>query len=390
MPEPATRHHSATPGPTPDPAPAPTSGPTPGPASGPGAGTGGVIRVASVPAGHVYVRHLSPPGGDRVIRLADPRPGGVPSGSGQWWPPVMLDPGWVDEHAGTFDVLHLHFGFDAQTPQTLAALVEALRRNGKPLVHTVHDLVNPHHRDEAEHRAQLDVLVPAADRVITLTPGAAREIAARWGRTALVLPHPHVVGAAGLVRPRPVRDTFTVGLHAKSIRANMDPLPVARVLADALSELPDAVLRVDCHPDIGDPTSHWYAPEVLDELREMDRKERLRLYVHDYFDDDALYDYLINLDVSVLPYRFGTHSGWLEACHDLGTTVVAPSCGFYAEQRPCLGYGHDRNGLDEASLREAVRTAYEERPLWRADPADRRAERLMLAREHEALYAALL
>ncbi|MFH8469970.1 glycosyltransferase family 1 protein [Streptomyces sp. NPDC017991] len=370
MPEPATRHDPAMPGPA--------------------SGTGGIIRVASIPAGHVYVRHLSPPGGDRVIRLADPRPCGAPSGSGQWWPPVMLDPDWVDEHADTFDVLHLHFGFDAQTPRALEDLVDALRRNGKPLVQTVHDLVNPHHRDEDEHRAQLDVLVPAADRIITLTPGAAREIAARWGRTALVLPHPHVVGQAGLVRPRPVRDTFTVGLHAKSIRANMDPLPVARVLADALSELPDAVLRVDCHPEIDDPARHWYAPGVLDELRGMDRKERLRLHVHDYFDDDALYDYLINLDVSVLPYRFGTHSGWLEACHDLGTTVLAPTCGFYAEQRPCLSYGHDRGGLDEASLRDAVRTAYEERPVWRADPADRRAERLLLARAHEALYADLL
>lgn len=45
------------------------------------------IRVASVPAGHVYVRHLSHPSGeDRVVRLSDPRPCGAPSGSQQWWP----------------------------------------------------------------------------------------------------------------------------------------------------------------------------------------------------------------------------------------------------------------------------------------------------------------
>ena len=52
------------------------------------------------------------------------------------------------------------------------------------------------------------------------------------------------------------------------------------------------------------------------------------------------------LDVSVLPYRFGTHSGWLEACFDLGTAVVAPSCGFYAEQRPCTDLPPRRDGLD--------------------------------------------
>ncbi|WP_329163154.1 glycosyltransferase [Streptomyces anulatus] len=348
------------------------------------------IRVASVPANHVYVRHLSPPEGDRVTRLADPRPCGAPSGSQQWWPPVMLDPGWVDEHADTFDVFHLHFGFDAQTPAALSELLAALRRNGKPLVYTVHDLANPHHLDEGEHRTQLDVLVPGADQLITLTPGAAQEIAARWGRVATVVPHPHVVEPEGLLRPRPRHDAFTVGLHAKSIRPNMDPLPVVRVLADVLPELPGAVLRVDCHPDVDDPESHWYAPGVLDELRGMSREGRLELSVHDYFDDDALWDYLIGLDVSVLPYRFGTHSGWLEACHDLGTTVVAPSCGFYAQQRPCLIYGHDRQGLDAASLRDAVRTAYQERPTWRADPVERGAERFRIARAHEALYEGLL
>ncbi|MFH8883530.1 glycosyltransferase family 1 protein [Streptomyces californicus] len=350
----------------------------------------GTIRVASVPANHVYVRHLSPPEGDRVTRLADPRPCGASSGSQQWWPPVMLDPGWVDEHADSFDVFHLHFGFDAQTPSSLDDLLAALRRNGKPLVYTVHDLVNPHHHDEGEHRAQLDVLVPGADRLITLTPGAAREIATRWGRTATVLPHPHVVEPDGLLRPRPSHDTFMVGLHAKSIRPNMDPLPVVRVLADAVAELPDAVLRVDCHPDVDDAESHWYAPGVLDELRGMSREGRLELSVHDYFDDDALWDYLIGLDVSVLPYRFGTHSGWLEACYDLGTAVIAPSCGFYAQQRPCFTYGHDRRGLDAASLRDALRTAYEERPGPRADPVERGAERVRVARAHELLYADLL
>ncbi|MEW2166658.1 glycosyltransferase [Streptomyces sp. NPDC007084] len=367
-----------------------TDRPPPSPRTAPAPGDAPTITVASVPAGHVYVRHLSPPEGDHVTRLDDPRPCGAPSGSQQWWPPVMLDPDWVERNADAFDVFHLHFGFDAQSPGALRELLETLRRKGKPLVYTVHDLVNPHHRDEGAHRAQLDLLVPAADRLVTLTPGAAEEIAARWGRTALVLPHPHVVEEPELTRPRPRHGRFVVGVHAKSIRPNMDPLPVVKVLADALADLPDAVLRVDCHPDIDDPASHWYAPGVLGELRGLERAGLLELSVHDYFTDAALWDYLIGLDVSVLPYRFGTHSGWLEACHDLGTTVLAPSCGFYAQQRPCLTYGHDRRGLDAASLRDAVRTAYEERPAWRADPADRALERLDIAERHAALYGSLL
>ena len=71
----------------------------------------------------------------------------------------------------------------------------------------------------------------------------------------------------------------------------------------------------------------------------------LDLRVHDYFTDDELWRYLSSLDVSVLPYRFGTHWGWLEACRDLGTAVIAPTCGYFADQAPVLSYQHDEAGL---------------------------------------------
>lgn len=349
------------------------------------------VRVASVPSGHVYVLHLASAGGRwPVERLTDPRPCGAPAGSARWWPPVMLDPAWVREHADRFDVFHLHFGFDAQTPEQLEELVGELRRSDKPLVYTVHDLENPHHEDPGLHRRQLDVLVPAAQRLITLTPGAAEALAERWERRAAVLPHPHVVDPPALTRRRPPHEGFTVGVHAKSVRANMAVLPVVEVLADVVQDLPGARLRVDIHPEVEDPASHWFAPEVPARLRELAARGRLDLRVHDYFDDEALWEYLQELDLSVLPYRFGTHSGWLEACYDLGTAVCAPSCGFYAQQRPCLGYRHDRDGLDARSLARAVREAYRLRPAWRAQPRRRAAEREALARAHHRIYSSVL
>ena len=160
------------------------------------------VLIASIPSGHVYVRHLDAPGGsDRVVRLPDP-PVADGSPAARWWPPAMLEPEWVRAHADEFDIMHIHFGFDHQPPDTLRQLVGALRRHRKPLVLTVHDLRNPHHGEPELHDAQLGVLVSAADAVITLTPGAAAEIRRRWGRTATVLPHPHVVEEPTLSRRR--------------------------------------------------------------------------------------------------------------------------------------------------------------------------------------------
>jgi glycosyltransferase involved in cell wall biosynthesis len=352
------------------------------------------VRVASVPAGHVYVRHVTDvddgAGGDGVVRLPDPPVAGRAVAS-QWWPPVMLEPGWVTDHRDEFDVFHLHFGFDAQSPARLSDLVDELRASGKPLVYTVHDLRNPHQADPGPHSEHLDVLIPAADAVITLTPGAAGYIKHRWGRSAIVLPHPHVVDVARMIkaRRRP-KGTFVVGLHAKSLRASMDPLAVLRVLSQAVRPLADAELRVDVHTDVMEPHGANHDPELVRFLRGASASGELALHVHDYFSDDELWAYLEAIDVSVLPYRFGTHSGWLEACHDLGTTVIAPSCGFYAEQHACLTYGHDESHLDAASLVSAVSRAYEQRPLWQADVHVRLQERRALAAAHRELYLGLL
>jgi hypothetical protein len=349
----------------------------------------GTIRVASVPASHVYVRHLSDPAGDhRVRRLRDIPPSDGRLVPGGWWPPAMLDPEWIAANHGSFDVFHVHFGFDAKTPDELRAVADALDAADVPLVVTVHDLRNPHHPRPDEHDAQLDVLLERAAAVITLTPGAADVLARRWGVTAAVLPHPHVVERSQMTRRRPAHDGFVVGLHAKSVRANMDVTAVAAALADAVAPLPGARLRVDVHHEVFDPDSYAYAPDVGARLRELARRHpAVELREHDYFGDDELWDYLIGLDASVLPYRFGTHSGWLEACFDLGTAVIAPTCGFYGQQRPCATYVHDETGLDAESLAAAVHRVFEQRPAPRADPARRYEERRVLAAAHHALYS---
>ena len=119
----------------------------------------------------------------------------------------------------------------------------------KPLVYRVHDLRNPHHPRPDAHAEQQEVLIAAADEVVT-TPGAAQEIWQRWGRNAHVLPHPHVLEADRIERPRGQGEPFVLGVHAKSLRANMDPIPILDALVPIVSTLPGAILQIDVHDEI--------------------------------------------------------------------------------------------------------------------------------------------
>jgi beta-1,4-mannosyltransferase len=353
------------------------------------------LVVASVPAEHPYIRHLGPENGEGPVRLSDPEPDAASKSTQQhWWPPVMLEPEWVEGH--DFDLAHVHFGFDARTPAQLDQFVSAVHREGRPLVFTVHDLRNPHHPTSSTHDAQLDVLVRGADALVTLTPGAAAELRRRWGRDALVVPHPHVVDFETMrvtadARARRGAGQFRIGLHVKSARAGMDPAAVLPVLVETVRGLPGAVLQVNAHHELLDRGGRCYDAVVAGVVREAGRERQVDLRVHDYLADDAaFFSYLGSLDVSVLPYRFGTHSGWLEACRDLGTTVVAPSCGFYQEQGPVLGYALDEDRFDADTLVAAVTKAYEERPHLGATVAERRQQRAMVAAAHGELYRSVM
>ena len=338
------------------------------------------IRVASVPAAHPYVQHLTDPDHlGAAVRLPDPAPKVRNPAPGQWWPPRMLDLDWLDEHHSEFDLIHLHFGFDAVLPAKLAEWATAARRYGLPLVLTVHDLSNPHFADPTLHEAQLDVLVPEATELITLTGVAARVIQRRWGRVATVVPHPHVVPLGRCRDPRTPGRPFVVGIHAKSLRANIDPVPLLDALAAALPSMPDVVLQLDVHPDVLDQDDHR-ARDLRQWMTRAAPQPQVRIEVHPRLDDGALWDYLESIDLCVLPYRFGTHSGWLEACVDLGTAVVVPATGCFHDQHGHPTYQHG------SELVRLVRMLAADPTPARPQRPDRREQRRTIAVAHEEIY----
>ncbi|TKR22368.1 hypothetical protein FA014_16835 [Cellulomonas hominis] len=357
------------------------------------------LRVASVPAAHPYVARVTDAAGLTV--LPDPTPPGAEQG--RWWPPVVLDPAWIAAHAAEADLLHVHFGTESFDPAHLARTLDAARAAGWPVVVTVHDLEHPQLVDQAGYRAQLDVLVPGADALVTLTPGAAAEIRERWGRDALVVPHPRLLGALPAAPSGATAQTAerVVGLHLKDLRPNVDAPAATRALLAAVADLRASGLparaEVRLHRRVRDEAAR-------DEVRALCAAAdpgTAVLVEHDRLADDDLAAALAGLDACVLPYAHGTHSGWLELCWDLGVPVAAPAVGYYHQQHPdgsvaTSGAVGDAAGL-AAALRDLLRSPAATRAGTAARAAlvrDRRARRLAedraAADQHAALYRSLL
>lgn len=340
------------------------------------------LRIASVPAGHPYVAHLAGPG---VERLPDPRPPGAPPG--QWWPPEMLRAAWIRAHADAFDLLHLHFGAESFTPAGLADTLGALRAARRPFVLTVHDLEHPQLADPARHEAQLELLVPAADTLITLTEGAAEEIERRWGRRPTVVAHPHLFPLEAPFPPDPSRSVPVLGLHLRDLRPSIDGPGATRTLLAAAALLQEATVRVFLHDRARDEAARAAVRALCAEAPAAELVEAPRP------DDAALAAELAGLSVSVLPYRHGTHSGWVELCWDLAVPVAAPRIGQLDAQHPDPGFLQSFTVGDAPELAEALRPLLGRRDRERVQRERRVARRVQqeeIAAAHLDLYRAAL
>ncbi|SDN96570.1 glycosyltransferase [Geodermatophilus sp. DSM 45219] len=313
------------------------------------------IRVVTVPYADPYVDAVLP---EDVVAVG---PGTGPS---PW-----LDPGYLAAHAGGVDVVHLHDGYGHLPEDEVVSWTETLRRTGVPLVLTVHQLRDPRQSTRRRHDAHLEALLATAEVVLTLTPGAADEIAARFGRTAIVVAHPSIAEPVpGLGAER--------GLVGLPLRAPCAALPdPAMLVRAALSGAVNGGGRLRVFLDDG-----VEAPPVFaagDSLEYRPRKA------------DSWTAQLQELHAVVLPECNGTHSAELEVCRDVGTRVVAPSCGWFAHQwSDVVTYDNDEErGLDPVSLDAAVAAALT-RPAPRpADRAWRTEQRAAVRAVHAQVYA---
>jgi hypothetical protein len=317
------------------------------------------IRVATIPGADPYVDAVLPPG---VVRVD------TSDGPGPW-----LDAAYLAEHAADIDVLHLHTGSRAVAEAAGQCWSETVRRSGVLLVATVHRV-----RDTGVHRhaarvedAHLEAVLATAEVVLTLTRGAADAIGERFGRTAIVVAHPSVAVAD----PGVGAERGLVGLRLTPDDELEDQAALVRgALSGALSG--GGRLRVLAAVGSG----------LDDAVRELAGQGELELVAHR---PEELAAQLQRLHVAVLPEACGTHSRDLEICRDVGTRVVAPSCGWFADQwSEVVSYGEDDRGeLDPVSLNAAVAAALTRPMLRPADAEWRRAQLDAVRRVHAEVYA---
>jgi glycosyltransferase involved in cell wall biosynthesis len=243
-----------------------------------------------------------------------------------------MQPEWLESNVDRFDLVHVHFGLESLPVETVVAAVDTLHRLHRPFVFTVHDLENPQLADQSAHRQALDAVIPAADRILTLTQSAADEILLRWRRRAIVVAHPTLLPDDAALPPGTAKRGARIGVHLRDLRPNIDGVGTVATLVRAIADLRaqgaefDAVIRLNERVrDEANAVAIASLVEGHDGLR-LERGARL--------DDAELAQWIADLDACVLPYRHGTHSGWAELCFDLSVPVIGPRVGHVFSQHP--------------------------------------------------------
>ncbi|MCA0145873.1 glycosyltransferase [Blastococcus sp. LR1] len=316
--------------------------------------------MAPIPHRDPYVDAVLPAGVTRVGDAVEPSP---------WF-----DLEHLADHGGDVDVVHLHVGYGRLDAAAMEAWSEALQRQGVPLVVTVHQLHVPGAGSPGPDDASLAAVLSTAEVVLTLTPGAADDIAERYGRTAIVVAHPSVAVAD----PELGSERGLVGLRVGA-PSSVVPEPGALVRA-ALSGAVSGGGRLRVLVEEAE------LPALDGEIVDLADAGRLELVT---FPAATWTAQLQQLHVAVLPERCGTHSRNVEVCRDVGTRVVAPSCGWFSDQwSEVVPYSHDeQGGVDLVSLTAAIGAALT-RPMPRpADRVWRDGQRDAVRQVHADVYA---
>jgi hypothetical protein len=265
-------------------------------------------------------------------------------------------------------IVHLHFGFETRTVDEMDRWIDALHADGIRLVHTVHDVDNPHLVDQTNHHALLNVLAARADRLLTLSYTAADMVDEMTGRRPIVIAHQHVVPLASMLGSRR-RTRSGVYVHAATCRPHLDVDLIERVAPGAR---PWGGVRVHVRTPL--------SPRGRQVARRLDAHPDIAVELGRRPSDRELWRRIAAARAVLLAYRWSTHSGLLHAAHDLAVPVLAPDVGALLE--------HGAWPVDVGDVEGSIGRAVGARPV--SGIARRAREHRTVVRAHRALYAGLV
>lgn len=282
------------------------------------------LRILHLPGRTPYARKLRAPGFG-IINDTCQGSLEVPRDASFEW--LAAQPSW-----GFFDLLHLQ-SLELTRLDAIERVLQRCELENKGVIFTLHD-IGPLFPDPAgDFPLRIKVACRVARRVITLTNAAATEVERRFGvapEKVVVVPHGPVLAVSHDLwqKPAPRNAVFTIGMFG-GVRPNRTFLTPAVNALHGLDQREVCVrlLTRGLNPIELAPTSEGFQLSVLAAA-----DPRLSLELRPFPSDDEVAEFVQSLDLLVLPYLHGTHSGQLELALDLRTPVVAPRLGCYHAQ----------------------------------------------------------
>jgi len=282
------------------------------------------LRVLHVPGRTPYARKLLPEGAvivnqTRIGSRAVPRDATF---------------AWIEAQDAMdfFDVLHVQ-SLEFASVESIRCVLERCGREKKGIVAAIHETEPLFPERGTDFPARVRLISELASCIVTLTTSARRDIMERYGipeSKLRVVPHGPVLPLSHpLWRAQPGRNSrCTIGMFG-GFRPNRSFLAGA---VNALYGLSSAEILVRLLTRGLNPVELAPGSEVWQFASLAATDPRLVLELLPFPSDDEIASFVHSLDILLLPYLYGTHSGQLELAMDLGVPVVIPDIGCYRAQ----------------------------------------------------------
>ena len=283
------------------------------------------LRILHIPCNTPYVRKIKKAGKIEIVN-------GIKLSSNEHVP-LEITYQWISEHKNnqgfwnSFDVCHLHYGFEFESIEAVEMALKLLQRHHKPIVYTCHELCSAHGVFVEQYRWYVALILEYATSVITLTNGAKAVLAVEHPQVSVtVIPHGFVwFPQTTEVKTGNVPEILFFG----AIRSNRD---VPTTMTNLLFGIEEGRSRVSwvTRPFTQEQLENSATLRMVLELAMRNPLVRVELSLP--LTDREVADQVSKVDILALPYISAGHSGQLELAYDCGVLPVITNVGFLSAQ----------------------------------------------------------